>query len=367
MTKQSKSFYSLFTIYQRSLLLQGLTCLGGLGFLGTDVAWAQTTNPSAIAPAVEPGPAAPLAPVELPAEQPAPVVVLDAPEQFAPEAAAPLAPDVPLEAVPAPTVTLSTPAKESLATETYDAPSAVVLSERSTGCKAVLKPGQGLSGDTCAIEAAANPRPIPVISVSSSQSAAAVRVGPLNLSYSGIGIGTSPAVRNYYNRTLRPPGKLGNGNIRLIFPLSIPAPITSLFGWRVHPISGDRRFHAGTDIGAPLGTPVLAAYAGRVMISDFLGGYGLTVTLEHNKGTQETLYAHLSEIFVRPGEWIPQGAVIGRVGSTGNSTGPHLHFEFRQLTDQGWVALDPGAQLEYALAQLVKALQTADANSRPKV
>ncbi|MGA7932086.1 MAG: peptidoglycan DD-metalloendopeptidase family protein [Kovacikia sp.] len=167
---------------------------------------------------------------------------------------------------------------------------------------------------------------------------------------------TAPSIKDYYFRTLRPPGVLGNGNIRLIFPLPIPAPITSLFGWRNHPITGAQSFHSGTDLGAPMGTPVLAAYAGRVAIADLLGGYGLAVVVDHNKNTQQTLYGHLSEIFVKPGEWVKQGVAIGRVGSTGLSTGPHLHFEFRQLTPEGWVALDPGTQLEYALAQLIKTM-----------
>lgn len=166
-----------------------------------------------------------------------------------------------------------------------------------------------------------------------------------------------PSPQYFYNRTVRPPGRLGNGNLQLIFPLAIPAPITSAFGWRIHPISGDQRFHSGTDIGAPMGTPVLAAYAGRVAIADFMGGYGLAVTLDHNQGTQQTLYGHLSEIFVKPGDAVRQGDVIGRVGSTGNSTGPHLHFEFHQLTSEGWLALDPGAQLEYSLAQFMNTLQ----------
>ncbi|XHX78262.1 MAG: M23 family metallopeptidase [Stenomitos frigidus ULC029] len=172
---------------------------------------------------------------------------------------------------------------------------------------------------------------------------------------------TTPSVRDYYYRTLRPPAMLGNGNIRLVFPLSIPAPITSVFGWRLHPVSGEQRFHAGTDLGAPMGTPVLAAYAGKVALADFLGGYGLAVAIDHNQGTQQTLYGHLSEIFVKPGEVVKQGMVIGRVGSTGVSTGPHLHFEFRQLTTEGWVTMDPGAQLEYALAQFVKSFDFAQA------
>jgi murein DD-endopeptidase MepM/ murein hydrolase activator NlpD len=186
----------------------------------------------------------------------------------------------------------------------------------------------------------------------------AIDLAPVAPSDYTVELGTTPSLRDYYQRSLRPPGRLGNGNISLLFPLAIPAPITSAFGWRLHPISGDRRFHSGTDIGAPMGTPVLAAYAGQVAIADFLGGYGLTVTVNHNQGSQTTLYGHLSEVFVKPGEMVQQGTVIGRVGSTGNSTGPHLHFEFRQLTPDGWTVMDAGTQLEYSLTQLVKALQT---------
>jgi murein DD-endopeptidase MepM/ murein hydrolase activator NlpD len=109
-----------------------------------------------------------------------------------------------------------------------------------------------------------------------------------------------------------------------------------------------------------MGTPVLAALTGRVIMSDEFGGYGLAVALEHSNGTQQTLYAHLSEVFVRPGEIVTQGTAIGRVGSTGASTGPHLHFEFRQQTQDGaWVAQDPGVALETALAQLVNAIQVS--------
>lgn len=232
----------------------------------------------------------------------------------------------------------------------YDAPTSIVLSERSSGCQTVLRSGRSVPSAICApVEALSRP----------SNPVTAARVGSLSV------VTPSSSVWDYYKRTLRPVGRLGNGNIRLIFPLAIPAPISSLFGWRTHPITGEQRFHSGTDLAAPLGTPVLAAYAGRVAIADFLGGYGLAVALEHNKATQQTLYGHLSEIFVKPGEWVKQGEAIGRVGSTGNSTGPHLHFEFRQLTPDGWVAMDAGQQLEYAMAQLVKAMQVAAAKPSP--
>ena len=127
----------------------------------------------------------------------------------------------------------------------------------------------------------------------------------------------------------------------MIFPLPIPAVITSAFGWRTHPIYGDRRFHFGVDFGAPMGTPVLAALPGRVETSGYLDGYGLTVVLENRDLEQRNLYAHLSGIAVQPGSWVEQGTIIGWVGSTGNSTGPHLHFEVHQLDAGGWVAVDP--------------------------
>jgi murein DD-endopeptidase MepM/ murein hydrolase activator NlpD len=171
---------------------------------------------------------------------------------------------------------------------------------------------------------------------------------------------TQGALEYFSRKLLRPLGRLGNENVKLIFPLAIPAPITSLFGWRTHPISGTARLHTGTDIGGPMGTPVLAALAGRVILADSMGGYGLAIALEHNSGIQQTLYAHLSEIFVKPGEFIQQGTVIGRLGSTGASTGPHLHFEFRQMTQDGsWVAMDAGQQLEVSLADMTRSLQVA--------
>jgi murein DD-endopeptidase MepM/ murein hydrolase activator NlpD len=166
-----------------------------------------------------------------------------------------------------------------------------------------------------------------------------------------------------YSHALRLKQIENNGNTALLFPLSIPSRITSTFGWRVHPITGSRRMHYGTDLAAPTGTPVLAGYQGTVAIADNLGGYGLTVILRHEGGSQESRYAHLAEIFVNQGEWVEKGSVIGLVGSTGFSTGPHLHFEWRHLTQTGWVAVDAGLHLELALDNLIKSLAIAQANS----
>ena len=124
--------------------------------------------------------------------------------------------------------------------------------------------------------------------------------------------------------------------------------------------------HSGTDLGAPTGTPVLAAYAGEVSMADWSGGYGLMVVLRHLEGTQESRYAHLSEVFVKAGQSVQKGEIIGRVGSTGLSTGPHLHFEWRHLTNNGWVAVDAGTHLEYAMANLMRNQQLASAPARPQ-
>lgn len=103
----------------------------------------------------------------------------------------------------------------------------------------------------------------------------------------------------------------------------------SAYGWRIHPIWGDRRFHAGEDIGAPMGTSILAADSGiATVIPDNGNGYGNYIIINHGGG-RTTLYAHMSGFAVSNGATVTQGQVIGYVGSTGNSTGPHLHFEVR--------------------------------------
>ena len=118
-----------------------------------------------------------------------------------------------------------------------------------------------------------------------------------------------------------------SGKLRFTNPLP-GYPITSAFGWRIHPVHGDRRFHKGIDIGAPQGTPIIAAADGCVTTASagHNGGYGNLVVLSHGQGSY-TKYAHLSRINVRLGECVRKGTVIGSVGSTGLSTGPHLHFE----------------------------------------
>ncbi|HCW51563.1 MAG TPA: peptidase M23, partial [Clostridiales bacterium] len=88
------------------------------------------------------------------------------------------------------------------------------------------------------------------------------------------------------------------------------------------------RFHHGIDIGAPYGSYIRAARAGRVVFAGWKGGYGYTVILDHGDGVT-TLYAHTSRLLVRYGQWVETGQVIAKVGSTGYSTGPHLHFEVR--------------------------------------
>jgi murein DD-endopeptidase MepM/ murein hydrolase activator NlpD len=112
-------------------------------------------------------------------------------------------------------------------------------------------------------------------------------------------------------------------------PLPLPAAISSPFGYRPDPFTGATRFHAGVDIAAAYGREVPSAGAGRVVFSGSQGGYGNTVVVQHEGGVR-TRYAHLSSIQVEVGARVGAGTVIGRVGSSGRSTGPHLHFEVLQ-------------------------------------
>lgn len=127
------------------------------------------------------------------------------------------------------------------------------------------------------------------------------------------------------------PNTSGQGTIlygtgRLSYPSQ--GPVTSTFGWRMHPLLGYKRFHAGTDFGVPTGSPIRAADNGRVIFAGWQGGYGNTVIIDHGGGLT-TLYGHASALYVQEGQSVERGQEIAAVGSTGLSTGPHLHFEVR--------------------------------------
>lgn len=319
--------------------------------------------------AVEDAPAAPAAPIV----------------EIAPPAPASTAPVKPTELVPAMPSAANLPDEyNSVFVDPTDysvgataAPNTaapnVVVSEQSTGCGFTVRAGQGVPNGACgagqASGSAVGNAPAPAYTNNqqtaqasgrgSAGGGSAVNVGPVSFSANGIRFSgaTTAAGRDYLNRSVRPIVNLQLAQ-RFIFPLSIPSPITSLFGFRIHPISGDQRFHSGTDIGAAQGTPVLAAQDGVVASADYAGGYGLMIVLEHDKESPElqSRYAHLSEILVEPGSRVNRGDVIGLVGSTGNSTGPHLHFEMLQATASGWIMVNPDGLVQASLANLVKAL-----------
>jgi murein DD-endopeptidase MepM/ murein hydrolase activator NlpD len=267
--------------------------------------------------------------------------------------------------------------------ESYAAPSAVMMSDRATGCTSISQNGK-LTNGTCgstakkqrAIATRTRPASSPIQIARRARTSGGLKSSPYKARPTAIGSVVKPPasialapVPKYNRATITyhyPQVPSQQRNTSLIFPLPIAANITSGFGWRIHPITGTNRMHEGTDIGAPQGTPVLATYHGQVAVADWMSGYGLTVILRHEKGTQESRYGHLSEVFVKPGDWVDQGTVIGRVGSTGMSTGPHLHFEWRHLTNEGWVAVDAGLHLEYALDNLMRAMQMADTNTQPQ-
>lgn len=269
-------------------LLQGIALAGGLSLLSSGVSFAQAADPTAsvssedlLAPTAPASSAAPPEPV-----------IQSQPEVTRPEAIAPIeaprpapVPQVerPRRDAPAPVVEAPAPRPDPSASTYIDTtdysigatqrdeqrPGSIVLSERSTGCQYTLSQGGSVPNRVCAnrripvssetTSSATASRGIPSL-VSRSQRAIARSIGTRPISASG----TTASGNRFYNLTVRPPGRIGNSNTAMVFPLSIPAAITSVFGWRIHPIAGTRRFHSGIDLGAPMGTPVLAAYSGQV-------------------------------------------------------------------------------------------------------
>ncbi len=112
------------------------------------------------------------------------------------------------------------------------------------------------------------------------------------------------------------------------FSWPVSGTITSPYGYRANPFGGAPDFHPGLDIAAPMGTTVTAAASGTVILAQWYGGYGNFVMIDHG-GSISTGYGHLSAIYVSVGQQVQRGQAIGAVGSTGHSTGPHVHFEIR--------------------------------------
>ncbi|MEM8641718.1 MAG: peptidoglycan DD-metalloendopeptidase family protein [Cyanobacteria bacterium P01_G01_bin.54] len=411
----SQTRHPSFGLLRSSLLTKSLGVLSGLGLLSSGLAWSQTdvfvdnlgsTAPSTSAPA--PAPAAPqLNKAPKPAAATAPQTVAVPQTTAVPQ---PSAAPVPTQPLPAPTVAVPpqsspspsvpearptvadqspvpSPAQPPRQTQVYidqtpyGAPATqpsllpqVVVSDRASSCKTIVHQGRLTQGrcqttqasttpasrprsaapPRVAIPSALNqpPRPLarrgvpPLEPRNGSKSRGLRRIVPQNFK-----------LPTLVNRALQRPAPYpNNGNQGLLFPLGLPADVSSVFGWRLHPISGDWRMHTGTDLAAPQGTPVLATYHGEVVMAEPVGGYGNMVVMRHEDGSQESRYAHLSHIFVQPGEWVEQGDVIGLVGSTGNSTGPHLHFEWRHWVADSWVPVDAGPQLQWALAEMRQAM-----------
>jgi murein DD-endopeptidase MepM/ murein hydrolase activator NlpD len=142
----------------------------------------------------------------------------------------------------------------------------------------------------------------------------------------------------------------GVGERRGMMQMPVSGHMTSSFGMRFHPLLGYTRFHRGIDIGAAYGAPIVAAADGKVVFAGWHGGHGNFVSLQHGSG-MGTGYGHMSRIAVRDGQRVSQGQVIGYVGSTGLSTGPHLHYEVYKNGQ----AIDPKGVSFITTAQLAGA------------
>jgi murein DD-endopeptidase MepM/ murein hydrolase activator NlpD len=153
--------------------------------------------------------------------------------------------------------------------------------------------------------------------------------------------------------TLAPSPRMEEGELVLRAPVS-PMLVSSPFGRRHDPFTGNTRYHAGVDLGAREGTAVFTSATGIVVYAGLQGGYGRYIVVDHGEGVR-THYAHLSAIRTEVGALVIEGDVIGAVGSTGRSTGPHLHFA---VTDNVGAFLDPLAVLDVPFASLAGQVAT---------
>lgn len=138
--------------------------------------------------------------------------------------------------------------------------------------------------------------------------------------------------QNEINRLMEEARKKNNGPYvggSMEWPVPEWTRISSPFGTRLHPILKVNKFHSGVDIAAPNGTPVLAANDGTVIMAEYNGGYGNCIVINHGGGIA-TLYGHNSKLLVKKGDTVKRGQQIAKVGSTGTSTGPHVHFEVKE-------------------------------------
>lgn len=135
----------------------------------------------------------------------------------------------------------------------------------------------------------------------------------------------SPSVSNTSATTQTSTFKPGKDTPKFIYPLSQKVAISSGYGYRIHPVTGEKRMHSGVDLGLPTGTPIYAVADGVVELSGDLGNCGKGVRINHSGGYM-SIYCHASKLEIKTGESVKSGQTIALVGSTGMSTGPHLHL-----------------------------------------
>ena len=143
------------------------------------------------------------------------------------------------------------------------------------------------------------------------------------------GLGIARMVHDFLAGEATPIHRPSATRSRILSAMPVEGRISSPFGLRRHPITGETQFHAGVDIAAATGAPIRSVGDGTVVFSGAQRGYGNTVIVEHRDGTR-SVYAHNQENLVAEGDSVQAGQTIGLVGSTGRSTGPHLHFEIRR-------------------------------------